>query len=277
MPFPASLQVPYLLNVALAVTEYLPAFPAAPRPTFALLKKLDHCFSSLLEGKDVRSHEALPGFERGMSKGLTRTDMVRLRSLADETRSLVAVKMSGEADVDTSLFPEDIEAPVSAASAGKRKAGEEFDEDSIRSGPSTLSPKRQRTESPTQSQIESPTVKLEDLGRSPTAGSIARSEDENNGGKSGQFHWAVDEDSDDDQDENNDQIMHDVDNVEPRQVTPSTTGSESNDQHRPPPTARNEYWDVDDEDEELHMSVAKVYEKTIIQLGRTLGETLIDE
>lgn len=52
-------------------------------------------------GRDVKTNEALAGFQkRGLSAGFSRTDMVRIKSLADETRMLVAVVMSGEADVE---------------------------------------------------------------------------------------------------------------------------------------------------------------------------------
>ncbi|RYP02562.1 hypothetical protein DL764_005757 [Monosporascus ibericus] len=95
-----SLQTPYLINVAHALTTYLASFAPAPRPTFALLQKLDHCFASLLVGRDVKTRDPLPGFQRGLDAGLSRTDMVRLKSIADETRMLVAVVMSGEADVE---------------------------------------------------------------------------------------------------------------------------------------------------------------------------------
>ncbi|RYO75647.1 hypothetical protein DL766_008579 [Monosporascus sp. MC13-8B] len=95
-----SLQIPYLINVAHALTTYLASFAPAPRPTFALLQKLDHCFASLLVGRDVKTRDPLPGFQRGLGAGLSRTDMVRLKSIADETRILVAVVMSGEADVE---------------------------------------------------------------------------------------------------------------------------------------------------------------------------------
>src|ERR1700712_5983959 len=47
----ASLQIPYLLNVALVVTTYITAFPFSPKGTFAVLGKLDHAFSSLLKGE----------------------------------------------------------------------------------------------------------------------------------------------------------------------------------------------------------------------------------
>jgi hypothetical protein len=53
----ANLQVPYLLNLAVLTTEFLPLFPASERSTqatFRLLWKLDEAFSSLLTGHDLR-------------------------------------------------------------------------------------------------------------------------------------------------------------------------------------------------------------------------------
>lgn len=91
----ASLQVPYLLNIALAVTTYLSAFPPAPHATFALLRKLDYAFASLVRGSDLESGEVLPGFEGGR-RGLSRTDMVRCKSLVESTRVLVVDVMSKE-------------------------------------------------------------------------------------------------------------------------------------------------------------------------------------
>jgi len=96
MVFIASLQVPYLLNIALAVSDYLDSFPAAPKATFALIRKLDHAFSSLLMGEDSITGEILPGFKSGKSAGLSRTDMVRIKSLVESTRVLIVEVMSKE-------------------------------------------------------------------------------------------------------------------------------------------------------------------------------------
>lgn len=92
----ASLQIPYLLNIALAVTTYLPSFPPAPVSTFKLLRKLDHAFASLLKGEDSETGEILPGFEAGKRGGMTRTDMVRCKSLVEATRVLIVEVMSKE-------------------------------------------------------------------------------------------------------------------------------------------------------------------------------------
>ncbi|KAH8601690.1 hypothetical protein B0O99DRAFT_588875 [Bisporella sp. PMI_857] len=89
------LQVPYLMDIALAVVSYLPGFPGAPKPTFALLNKLDRAFSSLLKGKDSGTGSPLPGFNLGKNVGFSKTDMVRCKSLFERTR-LVAVEVMGK-------------------------------------------------------------------------------------------------------------------------------------------------------------------------------------
>ncbi|KAG9229563.1 hypothetical protein BJ875DRAFT_433367 [Amylocarpus encephaloides] len=91
-----SLQIPYLLNIALALTTYMTAFPPAPIAMFALLRKLDRVFTSLLKGEDSETGEFLPGFEGGRSRGMSRTDMVRVKSLVESTRVLVVEVMSKE-------------------------------------------------------------------------------------------------------------------------------------------------------------------------------------
>ena len=99
-PAVASLQVPYLLNVALSVTSYLPSFPPAPVATFKLLRKLDHSFASLLKGEDNLTGEILPGFEKGKMAGMSGTDMVRCKSLVETTRVLVVEVMSNWAVIN---------------------------------------------------------------------------------------------------------------------------------------------------------------------------------
>ncbi|KAF2273455.1 uncharacterized protein EI97DRAFT_383565 [Westerdykella ornata] len=92
-----NLQVPYLLNIARSLTEYLPLFPASPKATFRLLDKLDLAFSSLLQGKDADKGEPLPGFENGRTVSIT--DKVRLKGIVDRTR-LVVVRTLGDELVD---------------------------------------------------------------------------------------------------------------------------------------------------------------------------------
>ncbi|KAK3400709.1 hypothetical protein B0T20DRAFT_151638 [Sordaria brevicollis] len=91
-----SLQIPYLLNIASEFTTWLEGFPPSPQATFSLLRKLDHCFASLLFGYDIDTKETLPGFENGLRAGLSRTDMVRCKSVIERTRVLVVEVMSKE-------------------------------------------------------------------------------------------------------------------------------------------------------------------------------------
>ncbi|UKZ76741.1 hypothetical protein TrVFT333_004451 [Trichoderma virens FT-333] len=92
-----SLQIPFLLKLASDFTQYVRSFPPSSKASFDLLHKLDHCFASLLSGQDIETSETLPGFENGLRAGMTTTDMVRCRSLVEQTRVLmVEVMSSGE-------------------------------------------------------------------------------------------------------------------------------------------------------------------------------------
>lgn len=92
----ASLQVPHLLNIAGELTTWVTSFAPSPPATFAVLRKLDHCFASLLSGRDIESKEPLPGFENGTGAGMTRTEMVRCKSLVEQTRVLIVDIMNKE-------------------------------------------------------------------------------------------------------------------------------------------------------------------------------------
>lgn len=127
-PATASLQVPYLLNVALSVTTYLPAFPPAPVATFKLLRKLDHAFASLLKGEDNVTGDILPGFERGKRGGMSRTDMVRCKSLVEATRVLIVEVMSKEAELEHETGDEESGMDTDNMSAD-REAAWDADED----------------------------------------------------------------------------------------------------------------------------------------------------
>jgi hypothetical protein len=96
----ANLQIPYLLNFAVLIADFLPMFGASTRSaqaTFGLLSKLDYAFSSLLTGHDTASGEPLPGFESGRT--VSTTDKVRLKGVVDRTRLTVTRVMSGESVV----------------------------------------------------------------------------------------------------------------------------------------------------------------------------------
>lgn len=58
------------------------------------MRKLDHCFASLLAGHDIETKEVLPGFENGLRAGMSRTDMVRCKSTVESTRVLIVDVMS---------------------------------------------------------------------------------------------------------------------------------------------------------------------------------------
>lgn len=64
----------------------------------SVLAKLDHCFASLLAGKDANTGEALPGFENGLKAGMSRTDMVRCKSMVQRTRVVVMDVLTEEPD-----------------------------------------------------------------------------------------------------------------------------------------------------------------------------------
>ena len=94
------LQIPFLLKLGSDFTQYVRSFPPSPKATFAILRKLDHCFASLLSGKDFATNETLPGFENGLRGGMSTTDMVRCRSLVEQTRVLMVEVMSQGVEED---------------------------------------------------------------------------------------------------------------------------------------------------------------------------------
>lgn len=64
-----------------------------------MLRKMDHALASLLVGKDVGTGEALPGLEEEGS-GMSRTDMVRCKSIVEQTRVVVVEVMGREGEVE---------------------------------------------------------------------------------------------------------------------------------------------------------------------------------
>ncbi|TVY29644.1 hypothetical protein LHYA1_G000857 [Lachnellula hyalina] len=118
-----SLQIPYLLNVAGSVTSYLPAFPPSPTATFKLLRKLDHAFASLIKGEDSETGESLPGFEAGKRAGMSRTDMVRCKSLVESTRVLIVEVMSRDPEIEKDT-PEQSDMETDAMSVDENDHGD---------------------------------------------------------------------------------------------------------------------------------------------------------
>ncbi|KAI4249750.1 MAG: hypothetical protein L6R40_000539 [Gallowayella cf. fulva] len=103
-----SLQIAFLLTIALTVTTSLPSFPFTPRPTFQLLQKLDLAFASMLKGVNIESGASLPGSENGKSR-LSTTEKVRVRGLVERTRVIIvdiAGKDGSFADVSAVSQPE---------------------------------------------------------------------------------------------------------------------------------------------------------------------------
>ncbi|GAB1316472.1 hypothetical protein MFIFM68171_06682 [Madurella fahalii] len=118
-----SLQVPYLLNIAGEFNTFVVAFPPSPTATFAILKKLDHCFASLLVGEDIESHEPLPGFENGLRSGMDITDMVRCKSIVEQARVLVVDVMNKEPVPEDEDGDEDEEQTGNEAESGPEGPG----------------------------------------------------------------------------------------------------------------------------------------------------------
>ncbi|KAI2602515.1 hypothetical protein GGR54DRAFT_497608 [Hypoxylon sp. NC1633] len=305
-----SLQIPYLLNVALAFNTYLPSFPPSPRATFALLKKLDHCFASLVVGRDVKSKDPLPGFQ-GTGRGLTRTDMVRCKSLADETRMLVAMVMNDEPDVENLTADNDditaermparrnvnvslstgfIQSPVpdSTATSGSIGASEQQDTDHIiniesgsdlsnMGGPGSPGVKRQPDDMDLEDEAhDDKRMKVEEddeesgprfsdaaLGNGSPSIAVDRRV---LGGPGEKFHWMVDDDDDSDNESALNSVTNEAAALSTVQIAPDTEREMGGPSE-----------ELDEEEEELQLNVGKVYERTLVQLGRSLGESIIDD
>lgn len=95
-----------MISLALLTNTIIPAFPAAPRPLFRLLGKLDHAFASLIQQRDIDTGDPLPGFS--MRRGVSDTEKVRIKSLVERTRICVVDVMSrGEFEEDDSPIQEE--------------------------------------------------------------------------------------------------------------------------------------------------------------------------
>ncbi|KAF9886401.1 hypothetical protein FE257_011433 [Aspergillus nanangensis] len=80
-----SLQIPYLISLAVLVNTYLPDYPFLPKATFRLLRKLDSVFTSLLTGEDAETGASLSGFENRRNV-VSMTEKVRIKSIAETCR-----------------------------------------------------------------------------------------------------------------------------------------------------------------------------------------------
>jgi hypothetical protein len=114
------------------VTSYLTAFPPSPKATFGLLRKLDHTFSSLLVGEDSVTGEILPGFSGGMRAGMSKTDMIRVKSLVEQTRVLVVDVMGKEPVLERDVEDSGVDTDVEMESTAWDPDEEKFEMDVAR-------------------------------------------------------------------------------------------------------------------------------------------------
>ncbi|KAM5353653.1 hypothetical protein ACJ41O_000303 [Fusarium nematophilum] len=124
-----TLQIPFLLRLTSDFTRYVRSFPPSPKASFALLRKLDHCFASLLSGQDIETRETLPGFENGLRGGMTTTEMVRCRSLVDQVRVLMVEVMRDPAEDDEEDEDEDEDTDMDDGPVIRGWGGVEDDEE----------------------------------------------------------------------------------------------------------------------------------------------------
>ncbi|GFN13927.1 hypothetical protein AtubIFM55763_009954 [Aspergillus tubingensis] len=83
-----SLQIPYLISLAIQVNSYLPEYPFSAAPTFRLLRKLDEVFAELLGGGSSGNGEK--------KSVVSMTEKVRIKSIAESCRVLVVEKREKE-------------------------------------------------------------------------------------------------------------------------------------------------------------------------------------
>lgn len=102
-----SLQIPYLLSLGLLVGAVVADMPPSPKGLFRVIDKLDHCFASLIQGRDVDTGERLPGFEG--RRGVSGTEKVRIRSLVERTRvGVVEAFKRGEFEFEGEELEEEV-------------------------------------------------------------------------------------------------------------------------------------------------------------------------
>ncbi|KAF2140093.1 uncharacterized protein K452DRAFT_253883 [Aplosporella prunicola CBS 121167] len=87
-----SLQIAYLISLALLINDFMAGFSPMPKALFRILDKLDHAFASLLQGRDTETGEELPGFEGGRT--VNATEKVRIYSMVQNARIQVVDVMA---------------------------------------------------------------------------------------------------------------------------------------------------------------------------------------
>ncbi|EHA58215.1 hypothetical protein MGG_13774 [Pyricularia oryzae 70-15] len=108
------IQIPYFLNISHELTTWIDSFPPSPAAMLGTLARLDHCLASLIAGRDIQTDEDLPGFvvlpggTGARLGGMSRTDMVRCRSIVEQTRLLVVDVMSRNPEAEGMDIVEDV-------------------------------------------------------------------------------------------------------------------------------------------------------------------------
>ncbi|KAL5339295.1 hypothetical protein BJX70DRAFT_161955 [Aspergillus crustosus] len=100
-----SLQVPYLISLAVLTNTYLPEYPFTANSTFRLLRKLDSFFASLILGEDSETGQPLSGFESRRNI-VSMTEKVRIKSIA-ETARVISVEAGEGGNDDLDVEDED--------------------------------------------------------------------------------------------------------------------------------------------------------------------------
>lgn len=120
----ASLQIPYLISLAVLLNSFLPSYPFTPRTTFRILRKLDVMFASLLRGWDVDADgnaTPLSGFE-DRKDIVSMTEKVRIKSIAETGRVVVFESRRGEKGSESNV------ASATDDDDGQDEGGEEEEE-----------------------------------------------------------------------------------------------------------------------------------------------------
>lgn len=107
----ASIQVEGLITLAGILERSLGTYPFDAKPTLTILNKLDYFFITLMQGEHSESHTPLPGVNPDRPF-VTQTQKVRIRSIAETTRSnLFAMMPMPQDDEDGTDQDDDCEEP----------------------------------------------------------------------------------------------------------------------------------------------------------------------
>ena len=125
-----TLQLPYLITIAVSIINYLPMFPPLPRTTLGFLRKLDTAFAALLSGYDPETSEPLPGLSN--CRGISITDKIRLKGVVERARSTVTKHLVSEETADWPVVGRNGDGPEKASEGFVKFEGfDDDDDDSI--------------------------------------------------------------------------------------------------------------------------------------------------